>query len=123
MLSDVNRAQRVAVFVGLLIVLSGVAWALVPFAARGRSCSAGIVEAVRDRRVTVTVPISDTARGVITGETRRVRAESPCATGGTRRSVTGGIMAAAGVVAAIAGVVILRDPTRRHRRGTETSTA
>jgi hypothetical protein len=40
------------------------------------------------------------------------RVDSPCVEDGQRRLIAGVVIAGAGIVAAVAGVVILRDPTR-----------
>ena len=90
-----DRTQRVAVFVGLLIVLGGIAWTLVPFEVGERSCSAPAVEAARHRTVSVQVPSTEW------GEPNTARqVASPCAKARQApRLATGGIIAGAGVIA------------------------
>ena len=104
-----NKGQRVAIFVGLLLVLAGVAWALVPYKADGRSCSLGAVEAVRDRLDTIRKPnylYNPKKPGSREFPLRYVA--SPCAEEGRRRTITGGIVAAVGIIGGLAGVLISR---------------
>jgi hypothetical protein len=100
--------QRIAVFLGFIVVVAGLAWVLIPFRAGGMSCSLPTVETERDRTITATTTTRPFGEGYSEIPAQR-RFTSTCASEGRRRTITGGTITRAGVIVALAGLALLRD--------------